>query len=75
VASVDPLGYTVLKMKRVENKLLSRLTRASTEHHLLEDGDRIMVAMSGGKDSYVMLHLLRLISRASAQKLVGRARL
>jgi tRNA 2-thiocytidine biosynthesis protein TtcA len=63
VASVDPLGYTVLKMKRVENKLLSRLTRASTEHHLLEDGDRIMVAMSGGKDSYVMLHLLRLIQR------------
>ncbi len=50
-------------MRRLENKLLSNVARASKEHLLLEPGDRVMVAMSGGKDSYVMLHLLRKIQR------------
>lgn len=50
-------------MSRLENKLLSNVARASKEHRMLEPGDRVMVAMSGGKDSYVMLKLLRQIQR------------
>jgi tRNA 2-thiocytidine biosynthesis protein TtcA len=50
-------------MTRLENKLLSTVARASKDHRMLEQGDRVMVAMSGGKDSYVMLHLLRQIQR------------
>ncbi|MEZ4369158.1 MAG: tRNA 2-thiocytidine(32) synthetase TtcA, partial [Kofleriaceae bacterium] len=44
---------------RRTEKLLYRQVKATCEAHaLLAPGDRIMVAMSGGKDSYTMLHLL-----------------
>ena len=46
-------------MGQVEYKLLKHMARCSKEHQLLEPGDKIMACMSGGKDSYVMLHLLR----------------
>ncbi len=40
-------------------KLARAVGRAVMEFGMLEDGDRVMVAVSGGKDSYTMLHLLR----------------
>jgi len=46
-------------MSKVEYKLMKHMARCSKEHQLLEPGDKIMACMSGGKDSYVMLHLLR----------------
>lgn len=48
---------------RIEHRLLKRVSRASSDFKLVEPGDRIMVAVSGGKDSYGMLHLLRLLKR------------
>ena len=45
-------------LKGLEKHLARRVSQTSKEWNLLEDGDRIMVALSGGKDSYTMLHLL-----------------
>ncbi|HEX7843864.1 MAG TPA: tRNA 2-thiocytidine(32) synthetase TtcA [Kofleriaceae bacterium] len=50
--------------RRLEHRL-SRDVRVTCERYqLLAPGDRIMVAMSGGKDSYTLFHLLtRLVPR------------
>ncbi|MCL4848597.1 MAG: tRNA 2-thiocytidine(32) synthetase TtcA [Acidobacteria bacterium] len=42
----------------LETRLAKKTTRAITEHGLIEDGDRIMVGLSGGKDSWALFQVL-----------------
>jgi tRNA 2-thiocytidine biosynthesis protein TtcA len=49
----------------LERRLARDMGAAIRDFDLLHDGDRVMVAISGGKDSYTMLHLLRRFAKSA----------
>ncbi len=61
------------RREKLERSLIAHLGRAIHDWELIDDGDRVMVGMSGGKDSYALMWLLgRLRKRAPIDfELVG----
>jgi tRNA 2-thiocytidine biosynthesis protein TtcA len=53
------------KLEKINRKIKKTVWNAINDYNMIEDGDRIMVCMSGGKDSYVMLDILMQIQNAS----------
>ena len=51
--------------ERLLKRLQNQVARASKQYGLLEPGDRILCALSGGKDSYAMMSLLAEVRRRS----------
>jgi tRNA 2-thiocytidine biosynthesis protein TtcA len=60
------------KKKYSFNKLEKRLRRSAgqaiSDFNMIEDGDRVMVCLSGGKDSYTMLDVLLYMQRVAPIK-------
>ncbi|NQY50780.1 MAG: tRNA 2-thiocytidine(32) synthetase TtcA [Colwellia sp.] len=50
---------------KLEKKLRRNVGQAIAQYNMIEDGDKVMVCLSGGKDSYAMLTILMLLRESA----------
>ena len=48
---------------QLEARIAKKTTKAITDFNLIEDGDRIMVGLSGGKDSWALIQVLDVLRK------------
>ena len=55
----EPSKQKKAKLLKIPNTILNLVGAAMREFDMIKDGDRVMVALSGGKDSLALIHILR----------------
>lgn len=66
--AADAVGDVSVSNNRLFNKLKRATGKAIARYNMIEGGDRIMVCLSGGKDSYTMLNMLMALQRKAPIK-------
>ena len=60
-----PDGDQARLLVKLEKKIRSQIGRAIADFSMIEDGDRVMVCLSGGADSYTLLEILLLLQKVA----------
>ncbi len=68
----DPTGSRTGPFRwssKLERRIVRKAGRAVADFDLIQQGDQLLVAVSGGKDSLAMLDVLRILKRRSPVEL------
>lgn len=61
-------GSEKYEFNKLQKRLRGGMGKAIADYNMIEDGDRIMVCLSGGKDSYTMLDILISLQKSAPIK-------